>query len=77
MSYNKYEIMEAKINKNLEGDQNVLKKIGTKKPKMPEWFKEWTENVYQNQPPRWFKEWTANVFEPKIQRIIKLNNLKD
>ena len=36
MSYNKYEIMEAKINKNLEGDQIILKKIGLKKPSIHE-----------------------------------------
>ena len=36
MSYNKYEIMEAKINKNPEGDQIILKKIGLKKPSIHE-----------------------------------------
>ena len=36
MPYNKYEIMEAKINKNLEGDQIILKKIGLKKPSIHE-----------------------------------------
>ena len=36
MSYNKYEIMEAKINKNLEGDQIFLRKVGLKKPSIHE-----------------------------------------
>ncbi|MDR3330127.1 MAG: hypothetical protein LBS76_02495 [Mycoplasmataceae bacterium] len=46
------------------------KRPTTSKPKgAPEWFKAWSETVYQNQQPAWFKAWSETQFEPLKQTI--------
>ncbi|XQP55293.1 MAG: hypothetical protein ACOQNV_00790 [Mycoplasmoidaceae bacterium] len=57
---------------------------GVKKPKMPEWFKQWSENIYEKKQPAWFQQWTKEVYEkqpPKwftdyMTEFAKKNNLK-
>lgn len=36
---------------------------GPKPPKMPEWFKHWSEEVYQKVPPQWFLKWSEEVYQ--------------
>jgi hypothetical protein len=63
MKYNEYEIVKAKINKNLIGDTVILKPTNSKTGNMPTWFKVWSETVYQNQQPSWFKAWSETVYQ--------------
>ncbi|MBQ0045276.1 MAG: hypothetical protein KBS35_00085 [Mycoplasma sp.] len=61
----------------------VNRQGGPKKPKMPEWFKQWYEQVYENQQPKWFTSY-MNQFRVEVKQMIdnklkvfaKLNNLK-
>jgi hypothetical protein len=67
MKYNEYNILEAKINKNLIGDTVILKPTNSKTSNMPIWFKVWSETQFE---PRIAK------IETTLSTIIKLNNLK-
>ena len=83
MSYNKYEIMEAKINKNLEGDQIILKKIGLKKPPIHEILSKILDRI-DKIDIRLDKQDEFNSFvlkkldkiDTKLETVIKLNNLR-
>lgn len=40
-----------------------------REPKMPQWFKVWSENVYEKRPPQWFREWHEHEFMPFVTRV--------
>ena len=61
----------------------VKRKGGPREPKMPQWFKQWTENVYEKRQPKWFTTYMAsfekkmiNMMDEKLKAFAKLNNLK-
>jgi hypothetical protein len=72
MSYNKkYKIMDVMINKQLKGDEVVLKCVsngdGNKNPNPP------------RNAPKWFAEFVETQFKPLanlLNKVIKVNNLK-
>ncbi len=43
----------------------VKRQSGPKEPKMPQWFKQWSEQVYEKRQPQWFKQWSEQVYEKK------------
>ena len=50
----------------------VRRKGGPREPKMPQWFKLWSENVYEKRPPQWFMEWHESEFKPLVKRVEKI-----
>ena len=78
---------EYLANKNqLDNPQQIVlvnREGGVKKPKMPEWFKQWNENVYEKRQPKWFTTYMDKFekdlwikIDQKFKDFAKLNNLK-
>lgn len=68
---------------NLDNPQMIVcvnREGGVKKPKMPEWFKQWNENVYEKQQPKWFQSYKKEAdarFEKIEKRLSDIENKLD
>lgn len=58
----------------------VNREGGPKEPKMPQWFKQWTENIYEKAQPKWFQSYkkeTDKRFEKIEMSLTKIANILD
>ena len=55
----------------------VKRQGGPKKPKMPQWFKQWSEQVYEKKPPKWFESYKKES-DARFEKIeAKLDEIKE